>query len=153
MGKARKSIAALTELASKTALLKKDGKTEEVGIDQLSVGDIIVVRPNSKISADGVVVAGESSVNQALETADIALMGDKLEALPLAIGLSRKARSIIKQNLWMSLGVVAALVPLTITGVASIGPAIMAHEGSTLVVVLNALRLLAYRNNTGAPDV
>ena len=65
MNKARKSIAALADLAPKTALLKKDGKTEEVGIEKLGVGDIIVVKPNSKISADGVVVNGKSSVNQA----------------------------------------------------------------------------------------
>ena len=65
MNKARKSIAALAELAPKTALLKRNGKTEEVGIEELSIGDIIVVKPNSKISADGVVVSGSSSVNQA----------------------------------------------------------------------------------------
>ena len=65
MEKARKSIAALADLAPKTALLKKDGKTEEVGIEKLIIGDIIVVKPNSKISADGVVVKGKSSVNQA----------------------------------------------------------------------------------------
>ena len=65
MNKARKSIAALADLAPKTALLKKDGKTEEVGIEKLGIGDIIVVKPNSKISADGVVVDGKSSVNQA----------------------------------------------------------------------------------------
>ncbi|MEQ8910593.1 MAG: heavy metal translocating P-type ATPase, partial [Vicingaceae bacterium] len=65
MNKARKSIAALAELAPKTALLKRNGKTEEVGIEELSIGDIIVVKPNSKISADGVVVSGTSSVNQA----------------------------------------------------------------------------------------
>jgi Zn2+/Cd2+-exporting ATPase len=81
----------------------------------------------------------------ALETADIALMGDKLETLPFAIGLSRKARSIIRQNLWISLGMVAVLVPLTILGIAEIGPAVVAHEGSTLVVVGNALRLLGYK--------
>ena len=65
MNKARKSIAALAELAPKTALLKRNGKTEEVGIEELSIGDIIVVKPNSKISADGVVISGTSSVNQA----------------------------------------------------------------------------------------
>lgn len=65
MNKARKSIAALAELAPKTALLKKNGKTEEVGIETLRLGDVIMVRPNSKISADGVVVKGQSSVNQA----------------------------------------------------------------------------------------
>ncbi|MEP1141443.1 MAG: heavy metal translocating P-type ATPase, partial [Balneola sp.] len=50
MNKARKSIAALAELAPKTALLKRNGKTEEVGVEELSIGDIIVVKPNSKIS-------------------------------------------------------------------------------------------------------
>lgn len=59
MNKARKSIAALAELAPKTALLKRNGKTEEVGIEELSIGDIIVVKPNSKISADGVVISGQ----------------------------------------------------------------------------------------------
>ncbi|WP_291861496.1 HAD-IC family P-type ATPase, partial [Marinilabilia sp.] len=65
MNKARKSIAALSDLAPKTALRNKNGKTEDVGIESLEIGDVIVVRPNSKISADGVVVSGESSVNQA----------------------------------------------------------------------------------------
>src|SRR5690606_34108419 len=65
MNKARKSIAALAKLAPKTALRKKNGKTEEIGIEKLSVGDIIVVKPNTKIPSDGVVVSGKSSVNQA----------------------------------------------------------------------------------------
>ena len=72
-------------------------------------------------------------------------MSDKLETLPFAIGLSRKAKGIIKQNLWISLGVVALLIPATILGLASIGIAVLIHEGSTLVVVFNALRLLAYK--------
>ena len=56
-------------------------------------------------------------------------MGDKLEGLLFAIGLSRKSRQVIKQNLWISLGVVTVLIPLMIAGVASIDPAVMAHEG------------------------
>ena len=91
------------------------------------------------------IAMGAAGSDVALETADIALMGDKLESLPFAIGLSRKSRKIIQQNLWFSLGVVAILIPLTISGIASIGPAVMAHEGSTLLVVFNALRLLAYK--------
>jgi Cd2+/Zn2+-exporting ATPase len=71
-------------------------------------------------------------------------MADKLDNLPFAIGLSRKAKRIIKQNLVISLGMVAILVPLTIIGAVAIGPAVVGHEGSTLVVVLNALRLLRY---------
>ena len=80
----------------------------------------------------------------ALETADVALMADDLSRLPFAVGLSRKTRGIIRQNLWMSLGMVAFLVPATLFGL-GIGPAVALHEGSTLVVVVNALRLLAYR--------
>ncbi|WP_216823575.1 heavy metal translocating P-type ATPase [Niastella vici] len=65
MEKARKSIAALTELAPKTALLKTNGTTKEVKIENLNQGDVIVVRPNTKIAADGIVINGNSSVNQA----------------------------------------------------------------------------------------
>ncbi|MFL5773556.1 MAG: heavy metal translocating P-type ATPase, partial [Flavisolibacter sp.] len=73
------------------------------------------------------------------------LMADRLSNLPFAIGLSKKAHSIIKQNVIISLGMVLLLIPLTISGIAHIGPAVIGHEGSTIVVVFNALRLLAYR--------
>lgn len=81
-----------------------------------------------------------------METADVALMSDKIENLPFVIGLSRKSKMIIKQNIWISLGVVAVLIPATILGYATIGPAVFIHEGSTLLVVLNALRLLRYKS-------
>jgi len=60
------------------------------------------------------------------------------------VALSRASRRIIRQNLWVSLGVVAMLIPATLFGWAGIGLAVLVHEGSTLVVVINALRLLAY---------
>lgn len=93
---------------------------------------------------------GVAGSDVALEAADIALMADNLETLPFAVGLSRAAVRIIRQNLWISLGTIVLLVPAAICGL-KMGYAVFFHEGSTVVVVLNALRLLGYRERSGAP--
>lgn len=92
------------------------------------------------------IAMGAGGTDVALETADVALMGDDLSKLPFAVALSRQARRIIQQNLWIALGVIALLVPSTLFGFARLGVAVVFHEGSTLVVVLNALRLLRFRD-------
>ncbi|MEQ8842074.1 MAG: heavy metal translocating P-type ATPase [Acidimicrobiales bacterium] len=98
-------------------------------------------------AADVGIAMGAAGSDVALETADIALLADRLGQLPVAVELARRASRTIKQNLFFSLAVVAVLIPMTILGV-GISVAVIAHEGSTLVVVANALRLL---NHGAAP--
>ena len=77
------------------------------------------------------------------EQADIVLTKDRLERIPEALDLSRRCRVIIRQNLVVSLGVVLLLGLVALCGVIPLPIGVLGHEGSTVIVVLNSLRLLA----------
>ena len=164
---AKRTISRLREIGIKRMIMISgdnqkvaDAVAKAVGLDEAR-GDLMpedkvaeIKKLNSETGVamvgDGVndapaIAMGAAGSDVALETADVALMADNLDHLPLAIGLSRATRRIIRQNLWMSFGMVAFLVPATILGL-NLGPAVALHEGSTVIVVINALRLLAYKS-------
>ncbi len=168
-------LAQLKALGIRTVMLTGDRRhaaeavAHELGIDEVRAG----LSPEDKVAAiqelratgrkvamvgDGVndapclaaadvsVAMGARGSDAALEQAEVILMHDRIENFLAAQRLSRRARRIIRQNLTLALGVVGVMVIATAAGSLPLAVGVAAHEGSTLIVCLNSLRLLFGKN-------
>lgn len=166
----RQALGALQARGIRTIMLTGDNQTvadeiaQQVGMDEVRAG----LLPEEKVAAikelaekygivamvgDGVndapalaqadvgIAMGGAGSDQAMETADVVLMGDDLSQLPFIVELSRQTRSTITTNIALALIVKALVFVLATLGLATLGMAITADVGASLVVILNGMRL------------
>jgi len=164
-------LAALKQLGLHTVMLTGDRRETaekvagQLGLDEVRAG----LSPEDKVNAvmelrdrfgsvamvgDGVndapclaaadvsIAMGARGSDAALEQAEVILMEDRIENVLAAMRLSRRAKRVIVQNLSIAMGVVAVMAIASLFGVVPLGLGVAAHEGSTVVVCLNSLRLL-----------
>jgi Cd2+/Zn2+-exporting ATPase len=140
------AIAARSGLDGWRAGLLPHDKTDAVASLRSEQGAIAMVGDGvndapALATADIGIAMGAIGTDVALETADIALMADDLAKLPQAVALSRRARSVIRQNIAMSVAAVAILVAAALAGWLSLTAGLLLNEGTALVIIANALRL------------
>jgi len=171
----RGTLALLRRAGVRTVMLTGDRRTaaetvaKEIGVDEVRAG----LTPEGKVAAiqdlrasggrvamvgDGVndapslaaadvsIAMGARGSDAALEQAEVILMHDRIENVLAAFNLSRRAKRIIKQNLTIALGVVVIMAGASLFGLVPLWLGVTMHEGSSVVVCLNALRLLFGKN-------
>jgi Zn2+/Cd2+-exporting ATPase len=144
---AAENLRAELQLDDVRAELKPEQKLGEIGAltkrgqRVAMVGDGVNDAPSLAAAHIGVAMGARGS-DAALEQADVVLMHDRLENFLAAFRLSQRARRVIRQNLILSLGTVVVLVTFALLGKIPLTVGVVGHEGSTVIVVMNSLRLL-----------
>ncbi len=149
--RAAAAVAAAVGIGDVRSGLLPEGKVAAVedlqggGARLAVVGDGVNDAPALAAAHLGVAM-GRHGSDLALETADVVMVRDELSALPAAINISRRARRVVKANLAFAATVIAALVCVDLAGHLPLPLGVAGHEGSTVVVGLNGLRLLRRRH-------
>ncbi len=102
--------------------------------------------------ADLGIAMGAMGSEAAMEAADVVLMDDRLEKLPIAIGIARKTMRIVRENIGMALAVKAVILLLSALGIANMWMAVFADVGVLMLAVMNALRCMSTANNALSPQ-
>ncbi|HEY6572581.1 MAG TPA: HAD-IC family P-type ATPase, partial [Candidatus Eisenbacteria bacterium] len=170
--RAREAIAACRKLGvGHIAMLTGDHASvataigKEIGVDEVRAGlhpeekvtairELKAVWPTLAMVGDGVndapalatasvgIAMGGAGTDVALETADVVLMRDDLKGIPFSLWLARRARRVVTQSLTFAFCMIGLLVITTLLGVLPLWLAVVGHEGSTLLVIANGVRLL-----------